>query len=206
MGDESGINMTTGGSNTFLGISSGISVTTAINSTCIGNNSDNSSNFTDCVALGLSADASGDHHLTMGPNMSHINMVALASGMGTTVIYDGANILKSSSSRRYKENIKDITLDTSAIYKLRPVSFTWKDGGKQDFGYIAEEVYEHVPHVVFKNSAGQIEAVNYRCLTVPIIAEMGKLRNRVEVLEEENSKMKNLLAALEARLSILENK
>ena len=108
----------------------------------------------------------------------------LASGTGTDIIHDG-NVLKAkSSSRRYKENIIDLSMNTENIYDLRPVSFDWKGNGKSDFGLIAEEVDDVLPTLVhYQNDVP--ESVAYDKLSVLLLIEVKKLREEIKDLKEK---------------------
>ncbi len=123
-----------------------------------------------------------------------------------------------SSSIRYKENVRDTTdSDTGFIYELRPVMFDYKDPamGTNQCGLIAEEVDQVRPSIVSyerkvtyeppsdPNDKSDIlqptvtttnvpETVNYDQLIVPMLAEMQKLKKRVDELEAK-------LAALEPK-------
>lgn len=93
------------------------------------------------------------------------------------------------SALRFKDNISDEE-DCSWLYKLRPVTFDWKDQQRKQeegrqLGLIAEEVNELYPQLVFHDSEGKPEGVHYEWLGVPLIVEMKKLRSRVEALENQ---------------------
>jgi hypothetical protein len=98
-----------------------------------------------------------------------------------------------SSSARYKENIVDIQTNTSNIYKLRPVSFTYRgievdddaDPAHKGIGLIAEEVQEVFPELVIHNQEGSPEGVAYDKLPILMLAEIIKLNRRVEELERQ---------------------
>ncbi len=118
-----------------------------------------------------------------------------------------------SSSIRYKENVREAaTADTSWIYGLRAVMFDYKDHtlGMNQCGLIAEEVEQvnanivvyreditYGPEVTDENGnpdpsgyrpmivtkTNEPETVRYDKLTVPMLAEMQKLRDRVKELD-----------------------
>ena len=107
------------------------------------------------------------------------------------------------SSQRFKENIENLAVDTSKIFDLTARQFKYKDTtevihtdeedpeeeetvtitGRNDIGYIAEEVYDHVPSLVTLNKAGQPDAVNYAMVAVLLLEEVKKLKTRIEALE-----------------------
>jgi|SaaInlStandDraft_4_1057021.scaffolds.fasta_scaffold36227_3 hypothetical protein len=98
----------------------------------------------------------------------------------------------SGSSRAFKENIEDLTVDSSLIYELNPVSYDYKvehkakgydlpDGTKQ-IGLIAEDVVGIIPEIAILD-AGKVSNVDYQKITVLLIEEVKKLNNRLEKLE-----------------------
>ena len=98
------------------------------------------------------------------------------------------------SSERFKENIKDLELDSSKIYDLNPVSFNWKPdrGGKEDFGLIAEEVIEILPLLAVTDKDGKPFSVRYDVLSVLLLNELQKknieindIKERLEALENK---------------------
>lgn len=90
------------------------------------------------------------------------------------------------SSKRYKHNIEDLPEGISErIYDLRPVAFENNDSDLPDYGLIAEEVNDHLPVLVGKDQNGRPENVNYRHMVALLIAEMKKLKDRIEYLEAQ---------------------
>jgi len=102
-----------------------------------------------------------------------------------------------SSSKRYKDNIKDL-LDISWIYKLRPVSFTYKNDKDKnsEYGLIAEEV-EHVnKKLVSYNEQGTPETVSYSKLIAPLLKAVQDQKSEIEQLKAENAIMKDALCEM----------
>jgi len=138
-------------------------------------------------------------------NVTSLYFQGLSSTGGTDLIlYNNTTVYLDSSSRRYKENIIDLTIDTSKIYDLVPRTFKWKDTdeptvdengtiieptiletitGPIDFGLIAEEVHEVLPELVRYNKKNEPNAVKYKVIAVLLLEEMKKLKARIEVLE-----------------------
>lgn len=52
------------------------------------------------------------------------------------------------------------------VKKLKVVEFDWKDTGKSEVGFIAEEVARVFPEAVYHNAQGQVEGIKL----LPIIA------------------------------------
>jgi hypothetical protein len=61
-----------------------------------------------------------------------------------------------SSDYRLKENVQPMTGALAKVFALKPVTYTWKDGGAQDEGFIAHELQEVVPACV----SGEKDAVD----------------------------------------------
>jgi hypothetical protein len=121
------------------------------------------------------------------------------------------------SSRRFKEQITDMGDSSSKLLQLRPVTFFYKpqydDGSRAlQYGLIAEEVAELYPDMVGYDKDGQPSSVKYQSLTPMLLNEVQKqnaqlqdqnaqLQNEVQLQQEENRKLEDRLAALEALLS-----
>lgn len=86
------------------------------------------------------------------------------------------------SSRRFKDDITSLELDTSKIYNLRPVSFNWNKerGGERDFGLIAEEVEKLFPQMVVHDKDGKPFSVRYEQLSVLLLNEVTKLKAAID--------------------------
>tara|TARA_R100000808_G_scaffold10395_1_gene27657 strand:- start:29014 stop:31446 length:2433 start_codon:yes stop_codon:yes gene_type:complete len=110
---------------------------------------------------------------------------SVASDVEVNINSSTGLLTKVSSSRRYKDNIADLGINTENIYDLRPVSFDWKSNGKPDFGYIAEEVHEILPELTIYDDKNRPEAVKYKQLSILMLEELKKLRKEVKELKEK---------------------
>jgi len=143
--------------------------------------------------LGISV--SGTSRATFG--MQDVRLSKPAAGIGTvtacwaTTSSGTVQIGECTSSKRFKENIKDLPdSESEKIYSLRPVKYRMKIGDKQeDYGFIAEEAKDHLPLLVPTSKDGdgniQYDTVNYRSMTALLVKEMQKLKARIEVLEAQ---------------------
>jgi hypothetical protein len=105
-----------------------------------------------------------------------------------------------SSSRRFKEDIRDMGDISSRLFQLRPVSFrytqTYADGSRPlQYGLVAEEVAEVFPELAVHNASGQVETVHYETLNVLLLNELQHQEQRIETLER---RLEQLLSELEA--------
>ena len=85
------------------------------------------------------------------------------------------------SSRRYKEDIRDMGDASQRLFELRPVTYHYKqldaDGSKPlEYGLIAEEVAQVYPDLVVHGKDGQIETVQYHKLVPMLLNEIQRLR------------------------------
>ena len=115
-------------------------------------------------------------------NSGGIFMYTLGSaGSGTALVIDGSDeIIPSSSSVAYKDDVRTIESDSSRVFDLTPRSFNWKRDGLSDFGLIAEEVHEVMPEMVIYNKDGNPEAVKYDRLSVLLLMELHKIKKDLE--------------------------
>ena len=126
------------------------------------------------------------------------------TGTGNSGSNDGCT--STPSSRRFKEEITDMGDSSSKLLQLRPVNFYYKpeyDDGSHalQYGLIAEEVEKIYPEMVGYDKDGRPASVKYQSLAPMLLNEAQKQNARVEKLEEENRRLEDRLAALEALLS-----
>lgn len=128
-----------------------------------------------------------------------------ATGTGTTMVLNASNqLVKLSSSKRYKKNIIDLDIDTTKIYDLHPVSFNYISDNTKTFGLIAEEVALTIPDLVnyaiekdvVKGSTSLKlipESVNYSNLSVLLLKETKK---HEETIKEQGKAIEELKAEI----------
>ena len=210
VGAVSGASNTEGSWNLFLGQSAGHSNTIGTNNIFIGTNSGISSiSGNSCICIGDSADTSSDipvNQLVFGQGViSHgdntvtfpSNLIQLPSGTEVNFSSSGGGCLYPvSSSIRWKDNVQDITtlIDTSRVYDLRPVTFNPASGhgdpSELHIGLIAEEVEKIFPVIVPKDSMGRPASVRYSMLSVLMLMELKRLKEKFEAdLSELKSKL-----------------
>ena len=196
IGQSAGHSSEVGTSNIFIGANAGISSVSGNSCICIGDGTDTSNDIpVNQIVIGQGVVSYGDNTVTF-PN----NLRALPSG--TEVNFSSAGggcIYPVSSSIRWKENVKDIgqTIDTSKVYDLRPVTFNPAIGHgnpeETHIGLIAEEVDRIMPLIVPKDSTGRPSSVRYSILSVLLLAEMKKMK---EKLDTELAELKRNIAEI----------
>jgi hypothetical protein len=128
-----------------------------------------------------------------------VDGTARLRGIGTdpggtvAVLVDNDGVLyKSSSSIRYKQNVKELQIDLNDVLGLQSVRFEWKENGKEDVGLIAEDVEQIIPDLVSYNNDGKPNGVRYEKLSVYLLEALKELKAENEILKQR-------IEALEAR-------
>jgi phage minor structural protein len=100
--------------------------------------------------------------------------------------------LTQTSSRKYKENIEELTEDEAKkVLLLVPASYDFKNNpSKNRRGFIAEEVNEVIPEVVSKDDNGEPEGIYYTDL-IPYLTKM------IQVQQEQINKLESRINELE---------
>ncbi len=199
-----------GDSNVAIGMNAGISNTSGSNNIYLGNGSGGLTDESNTIRIGSS--------------QTRTFIVAISGvtsgGGGTPVLVNGLGQLGvATSSRRFKEDIADMDAASSALMKLRPVTFHYKtdqDPARRtlQYGLIAEEVADVYPGLVVHAADGQIETVMYQHLPSMLLnefqkqqrtlavqamdiqrqaAELSRQRTRVEFLERELQDIRTML-------------
>lgn len=150
------------------------------------------------IDIGHPGAAADDSVIRIGTPGTHgsfyaagIRGVSTGSNDAVPVVIDSNGQLGTvSSSRRFKEDIRDMGTATSGLMKLRPVTFRYKepfaDGSKPvQFGLIAEEVAEVYPELIARGSDGNIETVKYQVLDAMLLNEIQRLQRAIERLESQ---------------------
>jgi len=122
----------------------------------------------------------------------------LATGTGTDLyITPGGEIVKYSSSKKYKKDIQPLSFDKNKFTQLRPVSFKWNEKSatenKQDYGLIAEEVEKIDTELAVYNSEGSVEGVDYQKINIMLLKFVQDQEKRIEQLEKDLNALKNAI-------------
>jgi hypothetical protein len=210
------ISNTTGNGNTALGIATLNQLGTGSDNTAIGvfagfNFTGSESNNIDLNNNGVVGE-SGVIRIGTAPTqtatyIAGINGVTTGSSTTSTVLVDSNGQLGTiASSRRYKEDIRDMGAASDRLLRLRPVTFHYKkpyaDGSKPiQYGLIGEEVAEFYPDLVVRGKDGEVETVQYYKLDAMLLNEVQKLAKQHAADQAEIAKLQvqaqEQLAAME---------
>lgn len=144
--------------------------------------------------VGEFTDGSGEFKLIgIGSTSANYNNLCIASNIVSKV---------SSSSKRYKNHVRDMSIEEAEkLLDVPVVWFKYKDGylmpgdrfeGKPLPGFYAEDVYDAFPEGAMLNEDGQVEDWNYRTM-IPAMMKLiqnqqetiNNLTERIEKLEKE---------------------
>jgi hypothetical protein len=189
---------TTGQSNIGLGYQAGYNLTT-------GNNN---------IEIGSQGTASDDSTIRIGTQGTQ-SAIYIAGITGTPVTGGQAvNVVVSSSgqlgvrpsSARYKKDIQPLSSHSQGLWRLRPVTFRYKQDpqGERQYGLIAEQVAKVYPELVVRGEKGEVESVQYEGLIPLMLNEMQRQRDEVQHQQAALNALKAQNAALQARLERLE--
>ncbi len=174
------------GSNSATNITGAIAIgynskSSAINSISIGYNSFTNVGADNSITIGINKTNINANSVVLWPGQAIRNFAGLPMHYNTTT----GEVTYFASSRKTKDNIVPIDVDTTKMYNLQPVSFNYKnDPTKRTIGLIAEDVNEIFPEIVQSNEDGPA-GINYDLLTVILIEENKKLRDRLAAAEEK---------------------
>ena len=191
LGFQALLNNTSGSSNIAIGDSAGINLTTGSNNIDIGNK-------------GVAAEA---NTIRIGKKGTQTTTI-IAGIRGTTVATGIAVLIDSNgrlgtttSSARFKDNIKSMDKASDAILSLRPVTFRYTheldSQGVPQFGLVAEEVAKVNPDLVARDEEGKPYTVRYDAVNAMLLNEFLKEHHTVQKQEATINELKSTVARQE---------
>ncbi len=208
VGMQAMANDTAGQGNVALGNSALSTNTTGNSNIALGNSAGSQINGSNNIAIGHVGVAGESNAIRIGTPGTQLNTYVagitgnLAPG-GSQVLIDSTGHLGTfSSSRRYKEDIREIGEASNRLMDLQPVQFRYRqpasDGSKPlQYGLIAEDVDTILPELVVHDGNGRIESVQYHELPALLLNELQKEHRVISEQAEQ-------IRALTKRLEVLE--
>jgi hypothetical protein len=94
-------------------------------------------------------------------------------------------LMRNTSAKRYKKNIRDWPRGLTAVLGLRPVIFDRRGDKTPDneVGFIAEEVNEHIPEAVVYFD-DEIDGLDERAIIAALVGSVQELAHRITELEQ----------------------
>jgi hypothetical protein len=175
-------NNTSGSNNVAVGSFAGLSVSTANHVICIGDPGSNT-----------------DNSCFIGSIFGQTN------NLGTAVFIDANNKLGTlTSSKRFKEDIRQMGTASEALFALDPVKFRYKTEidptRKSQFGLVAEEVEKVNADLVVRDKEGKPYSVRYDQVNAMLLNEFLKEHRHVQEQDATITELKQQIAVLAAGL------
>jgi hypothetical protein len=187
---------TTGSSNIAVGYGAGQNLTTGNNNIDIGN-------------AGVAGESKTIRIGFPGRTGQVATYIAGISGAtvpaGVPVIIDSTGHLgTTTSSARYKDNIKPMDKASEGIHALKPVTFRYKKeldpDGTAQFGLIAEEVAKVNAELVVRDEEGKPYTVRYEAVNAMLLNEFLKERSKGLEQDETIAQLESAVAKHEATI------
>jgi hypothetical protein len=176
---------TTGGSNTALGWAAGENQTTGSNNVYVG---------------------AGMFGVAGENNACYIaSIFGQTSTNGVPVLINSSNKLgTSTSSKRFKEEIKPMDKASETLFALRPVTFRYKKNidpaGAPQLGLVAEDVEKVNPDLVVRDKEGKPYSVRYDQVNAMLLNEFLKEHRKVQQQETTITQLKKDMETIVACL------
>ena len=209
-------NNTTGNSNTSDGYAALMNNTTGAGNIALGNfagaNLTTGSNNIDIGNQGVVGEGSTIRIGAVGTQTATF----VAGIMGKTVpmsvpVFVNANgqLGTTTSSERFKEDIKPIGKASEALLALKPVAFHYKKeidpAGTSQFGLVAEDVEKVNPDLVVRDERGKVYSVRYEAVNAMLLNEFLKEHSTVQELKAATAKQEAKVAKQEAMIAKQQN-
>jgi hypothetical protein len=227
-GDYALFNLTTGTRNTAIGFQALNTNTTGGKNTAIGFLAlqDNPTG-TNNIALGYSAGifTAGDNNINIGnvgaeesdtirigtvngrgirdfqrnTYIAGISGVTIAAGVPVMIDADG-HLGSTTSSERFKDEVKPMDKASEAILALKPVTYRYKKeldpDGIPQFGLVAEQVEKVRPDLVARDKEGKPYSVRYEAVNAMLLNEFLKEHETVQDQGETIARLQKQIEAL----------
>jgi hypothetical protein len=201
VGSQALTSCTTGTGNIAIGAGTGTSIISGVDDVYIGNNINGAADESYTIRIGQNFGAFNYYY----PTATYIGGVygvtspdqAIAVGIDVS-----GQLVTTSSSRRFKRDIKDMGDASNVLLSLRPVTFHYKTdrANRPHFGLIAEEVDKVDPALVARDGKGQIYTVCYDAVNAMLLNEF--LKQHAQVMKQQAQAEKQQQEFLEQQKEI----
>jgi Chaperone of endosialidase len=120
------------------------------------------------------------------------------------VVNSSGKLGVTTSSARFKDNIKPMDKASEAILALKPVTFQYKKeldpDGIPQFGLVAEQVEKVNPDLVMRDAQGKVYTVRYEAVNAMLLNEFLKEHRKNEEQEATIARLQKQIEALSVGL------
>ena len=187
-------NNTTGNNNIALGYSAGI-FTAGDNNINIGNVGAEES---DTIRIGT-VNGRGIRDFQRNTYIAGISGVTIAAGVPVMIDADG-HLGSTTSSERFKDEVKPMDKASEAILALKPVTYRYKKeldpDGIPQFGLVAEQVEKVRPDLVARDKEGKPYSVRYEAVNAMLLNEFLKEHETAQDQGETIARLQKQIEAL----------
>jgi hypothetical protein len=182
------LNNTTGNLNTAIGFFAGLNQTTGFNNVYIGSQ-----------VTGVAGES----------NACYIKSIfGQTTASGIPVLINSNNKLgTTTSSKRFKEEIKPMDKASEALFALNPVTFRYKkeidSAGTSQFGLVAEDVEKVNRDLVVRDQEGKPYSVRYDQVDAMLLNEFLKEHRTVQELKANAAKQETVIAQQQKQIEAL---
>jgi hypothetical protein len=178
----------TGNNNTALGNIAGTNLTTGSNNIDIGYNVGGVAAESNTIRIG-----NDDISATFITGISG----ATASGGAQVFVNSNGKLGTSTSSARFKDDIKPMGKASEAILAFNPVSFRYKKEidaqGIPQFGLVAEDVEKVNPDLIIRDREGKPQTVRYEQINAMLLNEFLKAHRKMEEQQKQIDELSALI-------------
>jgi len=155
------------------------------------------------IVIGSGVIGGGSNSLTIGHPANTTNtriqgITNSSTGSAANVYIDGnGRLFKSTSSLKYKQNIRDYNRSISELMQMRPVLFQSKgdDSGRDFAGFIAEEIDElGMTEFVQYDEEGKPDALNYANMTAILVKS---IQDQQKQIQDQQKQIESLIKRIE---------
>jgi len=197
IGQQAGYSHTTGQNNQFFGGGAGYYISTGSKNSILGAYSGNQGGLDIRTSSNHIVLSDGDGNPRAYWNASgHVFFPLVRGSAGTYAArFTGSlELTVDTSSARYKDNIRDSIYGLADLLKIQSRQFEYKDDGRSDVGFIAEEMVEVIPEVVAIDKQGRPDAVSYDRLVSVCVKAIQELKTIVDAQAAEIAELKAKVA------------
>jgi hypothetical protein len=204
VGRTAGYSISTGTGNTFIGPGNGATsngagyfVTTGSKNSILGGYNGNQGSLDIRTASNYIVLSDGDGNPRQYINSSgniFFPLVRGSAGSYAARFTGSLELTVDTSSARYKDNIRDSIYGLADLLKIQSRQFEYKDDGRSDVGFIAEEMVEVIPEVVAIDKQGRPDAVSYDRLVSVCVKAIQELKTIVDAQAAEIAELKAKVA------------